>query len=64
MVYHAVKHVNMDQIWTALLSETIARPVNKFYKAAKATKALGKRLLRNVDFHALIALFVHMKTMD
>lgn len=44
--------------------KTIDTHEYKYFKAGKANEALRKRMLRNDEFLALIASFVHTKTVD
>lgn len=64
MVYEAVGHVVLDQIWMDTLGETIEMHVDKYFHLAKVAKAFGRRLLCNDGLFSQIASFVEIKIID
>lgn len=64
MVYDAVEHVILNQIRMSVLAGTNNKHVEQYFEAGKATKALGKWLLRNDEFLAPISPFVQAQAID
>lgn len=65
MVYDDLEQVILDPTRTAVLDKTICKHVDKYFKAAKAVKALDKNFaLSNFESLASMASFVQTTTMD
>lgn len=63
-MYEGVQRAFLDRIRKALLEETIKYQVDQYFKDRKATKALGKSLLRNDGLLALITSLGQSHNMD
>lgn len=55
MANEAVKNVMYDQIRTPVLLVTINKQIGRYFEAAKAAKALGKRFVRNYELSPPLA---------
>lgn len=64
LMYEVVEHVIIHEIGKSVHGKAINKPIDKFFKADKAAKAIGQRLLHNGVFLTLIALLVQKLTMN
>lgn len=64
VLHKALRHVILYKASTAMFGETIDKRVDKYFETGKADGSIGKQLLLDHWFLALIASIVQPKTVD